>query len=172
MEAAGYSDSNRLTLKVAVGLMDAIRNAAVVIDQQLDEIYIDLEIVNLESGEYVDIWGKMDSTEAGFDMMIVHDGAGTDPNRSISFFFGTDASANVFGFSNERVDELCALAIATTDEAKREEYYNECQQICIDDCTKICLASPMQYFVTNVSVEGFSPSAADASNVRDTTVKQ
>ena len=171
MEAAGYSDSNRLTLKVAAGLMDEIRQAAVVIQQQLSEIYIDLEITNLESGEYVDIWGKMDTPEAGFDLMIVHDGAGTDPNRSISFFFGTDASANVFGFSNERVDELCALGIATPDEAVREEYYNEAQLICIEDCTKLCFASPMSYFVTNVNVEGFAPSAANSSDFRDTYIK-
>lgn len=171
MEEAGYSDSNRLTLKVAAGLMDEIRQAAVVIQQQLSEIYIDLEITNLESGEYVDIWGKMDTPEAGFDLMIVHDGAGTDPNRSISFFFGTDASANVFGFSSERVDELCALGIATPDEATREEYYNEAQLICIEDCTKLCFASPMSYFVTNVSVEGFAPSAANSSDFRDTYIK-
>ena len=171
MEAAGYSDSNRLTLKVAAGLMDEIRQAAVVIQQMLSEIYIDLEITNLESGEYVDIWGKMDTPEAGFDLMIVHDGAGTDPNRSISFFFGTDASANVFGFSNERVDELCALGLSTPDETVREGYYNEAQEICIEDCTKLCFASPMTYFVTSVNVEGFTPTAGDASNFRDTIIK-
>ena len=172
MEAAGYSDSNRLTLRVAAGLMDSIRQAAVVLQQQLAEIYIDLEITNLESGEYVDIWGKMSTPEAGFDLMIVNDGAGTDPNRSLSFFFGTGAGANVFGFSNERVDELCALGIATTDETQREEYYNEAQLICIDDCTKICIASPMKYFVTSTRVHGFSPSAADSSNFRDTYLTQ
>lgn len=168
MEAAGYSDSNRLTLKVAAGLMDSIRQAAVVLQQQLSEIYIDLEITNLESGEYVDVWGKMSTPESGFDLMIVNDGAGTDPNRSISFFFGTGASANVFGFSSERVDELCAMGIATTDETQREEIYNEAQLICIEDCTKICIASPMKYFVTATYVEGFAPSSADASNFRDT----
>ncbi len=172
MEAAGYSDSNRLSLTLAAGLMDSLRQAAVVLQQQLAEIYIDLEITNLESGEYVDIWGKMSTPEAGFDMMIVNDGAGTDPNRSISFFFGTGSGANVFGFSNERIDELCTLGIATTDEALREEYYNEAQLICIEDCTKICIASPMKYFVTSTSVEGFSPSAADSSNFRDAYLAQ
>jgi peptide/nickel transport system substrate-binding protein len=171
MEEAGYGPDNRLTLKVAAGLMDEIRQAAVVIQQQLAEIYIDLEITNLESGEYVDIWGKMMTPEAGFDLMIVHDGAGTDPNRSISFFFGTGASANVFGFSNARVDELCALGIATPDEAVREGYYNEAQLICIEDCTKLCFASPMSYFVTSAKVEGFAPSAANSSDFRDTIIK-
>ena len=172
MEAAGYNENNRLTLKVAAGLLDYIRQTAVVLQQQLSEIYIDLEITNLESGEYVDIWGKMSTPEAGFDLMVVSDGAGTDPNRAISFFFGTGSGANFTGFSNERVDELCALGIATTDEAKREEYYNEAQEICIDDCSKLCIASPMSYIVTSASVEGFHPSAADASNLRDTYLAQ
>lgn len=167
MEAAGYNENNRLTLKLAAGLMDAIRQAAVVIQQQLSEIYIDVEITNLESGEYVDIWGKMSTPEAGFDLMVVHDGAGTDPNRAISFFFGTGSSANVFGFTNERVDELCALGISTTDEAQREEYYNEAQEICIDDCSKLCIASPMNYFVASTRLQGFAPSAANASDFRD-----
>lgn len=168
MESAGYSESHHLTLKVAAGLMDSIRQTAVVLQQQLSQIYIDLNITNLESAEYVDVWGKMSTPKAGFDMMIVSDGAGTDPNRAISFFFGTGASANVFGFSNKQVDDLCAQGIATTDDSKREEYYNEAQKICIDDCTKICIASPMSYFVTGASVNGFAPTAADSSNFRDT----
>lgn len=172
MEAAGYNENNRLTLKVAAGLMDSIRQTAVVLQQQLAEIYIDLDITNLETGEYVDIWGKMSTPEAGFDLMVVNDGAGSDPNRSISFFYGTGAGANVFGFSNERVDELCTLGIATTDEALREEYYNEAQTICIEDCTKMGIASPMKYFVCSNKLVGFAPSAADGSNFRDAYLAQ
>lgn len=167
MEATGYNENNRLTLKVAAGLLDAIRNTAVVLQQQLAEIYIDLDITNLESGEYVDIWYKMGTPDAGFDMMIVQDGAGTDPNRSISMFFGSDGSANVFGFASDRVDELCALALTTTDEALREEYYNECQEILVDDAGKIGICSPMSYFVISNSLQGFVPSVADSSNFRD-----
>ena len=171
MEEAGYSDSNRLSLKVAAGLLDYIRQSAVVVQQMLSEIYIDLEIVNLESGEYVDIWYKMATPEAGFDLMIVSDGAGTDPNRSIGMFFGSDGSANVFGFKNDRVDELCALGTSTFVESEREEYYNEAQLICIEDCHKLCFASPKTYFVTSASLEGFTPSAADSSNFRDAFLK-
>ena len=49
------------------------------------------------------------------------------------------------------------LGLATTDEAQREEYYNEAQEICIDDCTKLCIASPMKYFVMSNNVHGFTP---------------
>ncbi len=167
MEEAGYNSNNRLSLKVAAGLLDAIRQSAVVLQQQLSEIYIDLEIVNLEQGEYVDTWYKMGTTDAGFDMMVVQDGAGTDPNRSIAFFFKTGASANVFGYSNERVDELCDLALTTANPDVREGYYNEAQLICIDDCVKTGIACMSMYIATSAKLEGFAPSAADASNFRD-----
>ena len=167
MEGAGYSDSKHLSLKVAAGLMDSIRQTAVVLQQQWAQIYIDLDITNLESGEYVDIWGKMMSQDAGFDLMVVEDGAGNDPNRAIAFFFGTDAGANVWGFSNARVDELCEQGIATTDEAEREKCYDEAQEICIDDCTKIEICSPMSYYVANKALNGFAPNAATASDFRE-----
>ncbi|MBE5784221.1 MAG: hypothetical protein E7330_00290 [Clostridiales bacterium] len=172
MEAAGYNENNRLTLKVAAGLLDTIRQTAVVIDQQLDAIYIDLEIVNLESGEYVDVWYKMGTTEAGFDAMVVQDGSGLDPNRGIGMFFTTDGSASVFGFSNARVDELCTLALGTADEAVREEYYNECQDIIIDDAGKIGIASPMAYFVISKNLQGFVPTLADSGNYRDAWIEK
>ena len=86
-------------------------------------------------------------------------------------FFGADGSANVFGFKSDRVDELCALGTATFDEAERETYYNEAQLICIEDCHKLCFASPKTYFVTSAALEGFTPSAADSSNFRDAYLK-
>ena len=98
MEEAGYGEDNRLSLTMAAGLLDTIRDTAVVLQQQLKEIYIDVEITNLESGEYVDIWGIMDTPEAGFDMMCGQNGSGTDPNRAVSFFFSTTGGANVWGY--------------------------------------------------------------------------
>ena len=163
MEEAGYSDDNRLSLTMAAGLLDTIRDTAVVLQQQFREIYIDVEITNLESGEYVDIWGKMDTPEAGFDMMCGQNGSGTDPNRAVSFFFSTTGNANVWGYSNERVDELCQLAVSTTDEAEREAYYMEAQQIIIEESPNLFFASPMEYLFASSALRGYEPYAADAS---------
>ena len=163
MEEAGYGEDNRLSLTMAAGLLDTIRDTAVVLQQQLKEIYIDVEITNLESGEYVDIWGIMDTPEAGFDMMCGQNGSGTDPNRAVSFFFSTTGGANVWGYSNERVDELCQLAVSTTDEAEREAYYMEAQQIIIEESPNLFFASPMEYLFASSALRGYEPYAADAS---------
>ena len=170
MEEAGYSDSNRLTLKMAAGLLDSIRDTAVILQQQLAEIYIDVEITNLESGEYVDVWGKMNTPEAGYDAMCGQNGSGTDPNRAVSFFFSTTGGANVWGYSNAEVDELCAQGVATTDEAERESAYIEAQKIIIDESPNLFFASPMEYFFVSSSVEGFEPFAANANNFRSTYI--
>ncbi len=171
MEAAGYSDSNRMTLTVAAGLLDSIRDTVVILQQQLKEIYIDVEISNLESGEYVDIWGKMDTPEAGFDAMCGQNGSGTDPNRAVSFFFSSTGNANVWGYKNDKVDELCAQGVATTDESQRETYYLEAQQIVIDECPNLFFASPMEYFFVSAGLEGFAPYAANANNFNSITLK-
>jgi len=143
MEEAGYSKDNRLSITMAAGLLDSIRDTAVVLQQQLKEIYIDVTISNLESGEYVDIWKKMSTPEAGFDTMCGQNGSGTDPNRAVSFFYSSTGNANVWGYKNDRVDELCALGITTTDEETREGYYKEAQQLIIDECPNLWFASPM-----------------------------
>lgn len=171
MEAAGYGENNRMTLTVAAGLLDSIRDTVVVLQQQLKEIYIDIEISNLESGEYVDIWGKMDTPEAGFDAMCGQNGSGTDPNRAVSFFFSSTGNANVWGYNNPRVDELCAQGVATTDEAKREACYLEAQQIVIDECPNLFFASPMEYFFVSAGLEGFAPYAANANDFNNVTLK-
>lgn len=172
MEEAGYSDSNRLAIKMAAGLLDSIRDTAVILQQQLKEIYIDVEITNLESGEYVDVWGKMNTPEAGYDAMCGQNGSGTDPNRAVSFFFSTTGGANVWGYSNAQVDELCTQGVATTDEAEREAAYIEAQKIVIDESPNLFFASPMEYFFVGAGVEGFEPFAANANNFRTTYIAQ
>lgn len=162
MEEAGYSDSNRLSISMAAGLLDSIRDTAVVLQQQLKEIYIDVTISNLESGEYVDIWGKMDTPEAGFDTMCGQNGSGTDPNRAVNFFYSTTGNANVWGYSNARVDELCAQAVSTTDESVREACYMEAQQIIIQESPNLWFASPMEYLFASASLKGYEPFAANA----------
>lgn len=172
MEEAGYGEDNRMQLTMAAGLLDSIRDTAVILQQQLKEIYIDVEITNLESGEYVDIWGKMDTPDAGFDSMCGQNGSGTDPNRAVSFFFSTTGGANVWGYSNARVDELCEKGVSTTDESERETYYKEAQQIVIDECPNLFFSSPMSYLFASAKLSGYTPSAVNANNFRTATLAE
>ena len=54
-----------------------------------------------------------------------------DPNTFLDLWV-TDGGNNQTGFSNERYDELIALAAKETDLEKRESYFIECEQIIAD----------------------------------------
>lgn len=170
MEKAGYSETNRLKMTMAAGLLDSIRDTAVILQQQLKPIYIDVEITNLESAQYVEIWGKMNTPEAGFDSMCGYNGSGTDPNRAVSFFYSTTGGANKWGYTNAKVDELCAKGVATTDDATRKAAYDEAQQIIIDESPNLWFCSPMEYFFVRSNVNGYEPFAADIHNLRNCTI--
>lgn len=55
-----------------------------------------------------------------------------DPNTFLDLWV-TDGGNNQTGFSNERYDELIAMAATETDLEKRESYFLECEQIIADE---------------------------------------
>jgi len=153
MADAGYAAGFEAT--VIVGLLDTLRDMGAVLQQQLAAINIRVNVVNKENAEYIALWSAHD-----FEMMVCQNGAGSDPSRGVAFFFKTGAGANIAGYSNARVDELCDLGAGTSDTARREAYYKEAINIILEDCPNIVVASPREYFLTSPRVKGFTPSAS------------
>ncbi len=154
---AGYPDGFETT--IAVGLYDDIRDTGEMLQKQLEAIGIKAEIQNLESGQYIDAWKNKTH-----EMMAGRNGAGTDPNRAVAFFFSTEGSANVWGYSNPEVDKLCDLGKVTVDEKEREEIYKEAQKLILEDCPNLFMASPMEYFFVRKEVTNFNPTTFDSEN--------
>jgi peptide/nickel transport system substrate-binding protein len=162
MKEAGFE--NGFSVTCTVGLNDHIRNSGTVIQQQLAQIGIDVTVQNKENAQYVDDWKNHD-----FEMMICQNGAGSDPNRAVAFFFGTGANANIAEYSNARVDELCELGAGTTDVDKRREYYTEAINIILDECPNVTFASPYNYYYASSSLKGYSPTLNRPLDVRNVT---
>ncbi len=163
MAEAGYADGFEVTL--TTGLLDTLRDLAVVLEQQLAPIGIKVKIENVENAQYVDQWKAKN-----FQMMVCQNTAGTDPSRAVAFFFATDAGANIASYSNARVDELCALGAGTTDVAKRQEYYKEAAAIILTDCPNITFVSPMDYFFARTGLSGYAPVASNVYSFATTTL--
>lgn len=164
MKEAGYEKG--FSLKCTVGLLDTIRNTGTVVQQQLEKIGIKLEVQNKENAQYIEDW-KAHS----FDIMVCQNGAGSDPNRGVAFFFSTKGNANIAEYSNARVDELCELGAGTTDEAKREEYYHEAINIILDECPNVTIASPYDYYYATTALEGHHPTTSNANDFINVTKK-
>ena len=164
MAEAGYADGFETT--IAVGLLDDINATGEILQKQLEQIGIKATIQNLESGQYVDAWKNRN-----LEMMVGRNGAGTDPDRAVAFFFSSAGSANVWGYSNPEVDELCNQGKVIVDETERETIYKEAQKLIVNDVPNLFIASPMEYYFTRTNVEGFSPTTFDAENFRNVVIK-
>lgn len=157
LREAGFDKG--LSLKMTVGLLDTIRNAGTVIQQQLKAVGIDVTVENKENAQYIADWKAH-----AFDMMICQNGAGTDPNRGVAFFFATGASANIAEYSNPRVDELVKLGANTTKAEERRAYYHEAIGIILDECPNVTYASPYDYYFSAANLTGYAPNANNAAD--------
>ncbi len=164
MAEAGYADGFETT--IAVGLLDDINATGEILQKQLEQIGIKATIQNLESGQYVDAWKNRTH-----EMMVGRNGAGTDPNRAVAFFFSSTGSANVWGYSNPEVDELCNQGKVTVDEAERETIYKEAQKLIVNDVPNLFIASPMEYYFARKNVLGFVPTTFDIENFNNVVIK-
>jgi len=162
---AGYPNGFECTL--TVGLLDSLRDMGAVVQQQLEAIGIRVDVQNKENAQYVADWSAHD-----FDLMACQNGAGSDPSRGVAFFFSTTGSANIQGYSNARVDELCVLGSGTTDTATREAYYKEAIGIILDECAVAIVACPTEYYLANVGLKGFAPNASKGNSFAGVTLEK
>ncbi len=164
MADAGYPDGFETT--IAVGLLDDIRGAGEILQKQLEEIGIKATIQNLESGQYIDAWKNRTH-----EMMAGRNGAGTDPDRAVSFFYSTKGSANVWGYSNPDVDALCDKGKITVNEEERENVYKEAQKLVLNDCPNIWMASPMDYYFVRTEMKNYKPSTFNIENFNQVIIE-
>lgn len=162
---AGYPNGFSTEITVDSSYKDYIAMAQK-IQQELSTIGIDAKIRELEEGQYIDAWSNKKH-----QMMVGGNGAGTDPDRALGFFFSTTGSANVWGYSNPDFDKLTEQGQVEMDEAKRIEIYKQAQKILINDSPNIFIVVPMEHYVITNNVQGFNPTTYDPENLLNITLK-
>jgi peptide/nickel transport system substrate-binding protein len=123
-----------------------------VIQSQLKKIGIEAEIQPLEVGVYVDNWRRK-----AMNMMVGGNGSGTNPDRAIAFFFSTRGTANVWNFSDERIDELAARAATLTSHVAAKALYDEAQRRIIELAPNLFLANPDDFIAYLPAVKNYTP---------------
>lgn len=155
---AGYADGFEMEITALGGYPDIVGTAQV-LQQQLEQIGIKATIKQLELGQYVDAWKKTDH-----QVMAGRNGSGLDPDRALNFFFNTEGSANVWGFSDEEYDRLTNLGKVTIDGDERAEIYMEAQERLIELSPNLFFNSPMNYYFARKEVKGFEPTISEPEN--------
>ena len=150
MSDAGVS--NVKTTMSAISSLPAQVDAAQVIRSQLLKIGIDAEVTPLETGVYVDTWKKK-----GMELMVGGNGSGTNPDRAVCFFFCTDGSANVWNYSNPKVDSDGLEARSSPDQAKAKTLYDDAQKLIVTDAPNLFLANQNQFYAYSPKLTNFTP---------------
>lgn len=141
---------NGLDVQITAGISPRTVDIAQLLVSQLARGGVRAEIVMRETAQFVADW-----RERNLQSMSTSNGGGTDPDRAIGFFWHSGASANVWGFSNARIDYLVEAGRTETDFARRHALYREAQEIILREIPNIFLVTPMTFHFLRSNVEGY-----------------
>jgi len=162
---AGYENGFDTVITTASTYPDMV-DTAQILQQQWKEIGVNASIKQIEWGEYIETWSNTSA-----DILVGRNGSGIDPDRALNYFFHTDGSANVWGFSNEDFDKLVTQGKQTIDSDERHAIYTEAQKQLINLSPNLFLVSPMNFVAVRSNVEGYTPYPHNALDLVNITKK-
>ena len=116
MEKAGYGPDKRLKVKVSARDLPTYRTPAVILLDQLKEIYIDAELEAVETATYFPKIRRKDFT-IGLNLQT----SGPDPDPALYQFYACGSSLNWDSYCNPEVDKMIEQQSIEGDEKKRRQ---------------------------------------------------
>jgi peptide/nickel transport system substrate-binding protein len=147
---AGYPSGFSTTI-LSWSQYSFLSNAAVVFQEQLKQIGISADVNLEENAAFI-----KDYLDNNFDLTVSGTSAYVDPNDIYLRNFGTAQPSNAVRYSNPKADELIAAGVATTDQAKRKQIYQQLQQLLLDDVPWINLYIANQFEAMKTYVKGYT----------------
>jgi peptide/nickel transport system substrate-binding protein len=147
---AGYPNGFSTTI-LSWSQYSFLSNAAVVFQDQLKQIGISADVNLEENAAFI-----KDYLDNNFDLTVSGTSAYVDPNDIYLRNFGTGQPSNAVRYSNPKADELIAAGVATTDQAKRKQIYQQLQQLLLDDVPWINLYIANQFEAMKTYVKGYT----------------
>jgi peptide/nickel transport system substrate-binding protein len=115
MQKLGYGPNNPLKIKVSASNISFYRDPAIVLIDQLKQIYIQADLDAIDSTRYYPKIMRQEFT-VGLNLQT----SGPDPDPVIDLFYGCGGSVNWDHYCNKDVDKLIAAQSEESDPAKRK----------------------------------------------------
>jgi peptide/nickel transport system substrate-binding protein len=116
MQKLGYGTEKRLNIKVSTRDLQNYRDAAVLLIDQLKQVYIDGELDPVETAAYFPKLRRKDFTVA-----LNLQTSGPDPDPTLDLFYGCGSSLNWDGYCNPEVDKMIERQSIEGDQEKRKQ---------------------------------------------------
>jgi peptide/nickel transport system substrate-binding protein len=116
MEKLGYGPDNRLKIKVSTRDLPPFRDPAVILIDQLKEIYIDGELEIIDTTVYYPKIQRKD-----YAVALNLQPGGPDPDPTLDLFYGCGSSLNWDGYCSPEVDKLIEQQSREADTDRRKQ---------------------------------------------------
>jgi peptide/nickel transport system substrate-binding protein len=116
MHKLGYGPDNRLKVKVATRDLPFFRDPAVILIDQLKEVYIDGELETVDSTIWLPKVMRKDYV-VGLNLA----GSGPDPDQNLYLLYGCGGDLNYNGYCNPELDGLIDQQSIEADAEKRKQ---------------------------------------------------
>jgi peptide/nickel transport system substrate-binding protein len=115
MEKVGYGSGKRLKVTVTVRDLPYLRDPAVLLIDQLKEVYIDGDLETIDTINYLAKVLRRD-----YVVGLSPSGSGSDPDQSLYLNYVCGGELNYIDYCNPQVDELIDRQSIEADPAKRK----------------------------------------------------
>jgi peptide/nickel transport system substrate-binding protein len=133
MEGLGYGPRHRLNIKVTSQEWSIYRDPAVLLTDQLKQVYIDGELELVETAQYYPKILRKD-----YSVALNLQTSGPDPDPILKVFYACGASVNWSGYCNPEVDELIERQSREADPDRRKAVLWEIERkLAADDARPI-----------------------------------
>lgn len=162
LKGAGYES---LDLRLAyTNTSEQLEATGLIMQQQLAEVGINLELMPLERGAFVEGLTNPDSTD--FDLAFNGYNVGYEPNGYSPLFLSGQPN-NFMKYENAELDQLWADGVTETDPARRQEIYETIQKTLIDDMALYPIDHPMSILVVSDRIGGVEEARATPNGFED-----
>ena len=128
MDKVGYGPNNRLKVKLTVRDLPYLRDPAVILIDQLKEVYIDGDLETIDTVNWLPKVLRRD-----YAVALTPGGAGSDPDQSLYLSYRCGGELNYNGYCNPELDELIDRQSAEADQTKRKRLIWEIEKKLAED---------------------------------------
>ena len=128
MQKLGYSPDNRLQIKVSARDLPYLRDPAVILIDQLKQVYIDGELETIDTATWFPKVMRKD-----YIVGITGAQGGPDPDQNLHQLYGCGGELNFSGYCSPEVDQLIEQQSGEADQDKRKQLVWEIERKLADD---------------------------------------
>jgi peptide/nickel transport system substrate-binding protein len=153
MEKAGYGANNRLKLKVSTRNIPPYRDPAVILLDQLKQIYIDAELDAVDTTQW---FPKVRRRDYSIGLNLTGNGI-DDPDQSFFENYACGSENNYDGYCNPKMDELFERQSTEADQEKRKKLVWEIETRLAEDVARPVLYHNRSGTCWAPYVKGYTP---------------